>query len=144
MKHVAYTTGDYTMEQIYIDALDELNAALQPSNLTARKIMPITSHDRWSMFLTTGKERDIEGQKGQIIFCRRISDELELEFSIYFPRFEYAVSQRKTFYVMSKGKMVFDGISNRHRDESPVGWILTEEERDVFTKWYTGVCQSGA
>lgn len=128
------------MAQPYIEALNQLNEALKPFGLEAYKIRPICRGiDRWSKFLTTGEERDLEGQLAYISFTRRISDELDLEFGAYFPRFEYAVSQAKTLYVMENGKRVFDGMRGKGRDESPVGWLLSEEEMAVFVKWYNNV-----
>jgi hypothetical protein len=123
-----------------VDAKKELNDALAPLGLEASDIRPIdVGRDRWSQFLTTGLERDLSGQKAYITFCRKISDELELSFSAYFPRFEYAVSRYKTLYVMSNGKRYFDGIRGRSKNESIDGWVLTEDERAVFTKWYNDV-----
>jgi len=128
------------MAQPYIDARDELNAALKPFQLHVNKILPIRwGIDRWSKFLTTGEERDLEAQVGYIRFSRKISDELDLEFGAYFPRFDYAVSQSKTLYVMKNGKRVFDGMRGKVRDESPVGWLLSAEEMAVFEKWYRDV-----
>lgn len=135
MTHVSNMTA-----KIYIDAIDELNAALAPYNLVAYKIREVTrERDRWSQFLTTGKERDLEGQKGHISFDRTISDELTLNFGAYFPRFEYEVCQSKTLYYLHNGKRVFDGMRRRAKDESPVGWVLTQKERAIFTKWYNAV-----
>ena len=131
---------DYTMAQPYIEALNQLNEAFKPFGLEAYKILPIRwGIDRWSKFLTTGEERDLEGQIGYIRFSRKISDELDLEFGAYFPRFEYAVSQSKTIYVMKNGKRVFDGMRGKGRDESPVGWLLSAEEMAVFEKWYDDI-----
>jgi hypothetical protein len=64
---------------------------------------------------------------------------MELEIGAYFPRFDYAVSQSKTLYVMKNGKRVFDGMRGKRRDESPVGWLLSAEEMAVFEKWYQDV-----
>ncbi len=125
--------------KIYIDAIDELNAALAPFNLVASIREVTRERDRWSQFLTTGKERDLEGQKGHIYFERRISDELTLNFGAYFPRFEYEVSQSKTLYYVHNGKRLFDGIRRRGKDESPTGWLLSGKERAIFTKWYNTV-----
>ena len=125
--------------KIYIDAIHELNAALAPFNLVACIREVTRERDRWSQFLTTGKERDLEGQKGHIGFDRTISDELTLNFGAYFPRFEYEVSQSKTLYYVHNGKRIFDGIRRRGKDESPAGWLLAAEERAIFTKWYNTV-----
>jgi hypothetical protein len=131
---------DYTMAQPYIEALNKLNEALKPFELEACKILPIRwGIDRWSKFLTTGEERDLEAQVGYIRFSRKISDELDLEFGAYFPRFDYAVSQSKTLYVMKNGKRVFDGMRGKGCDESPIGWLLSAEEMAVFEKWYQDV-----
>lgn len=74
------------MCKVYIDAKKELNDALTSLGLEASDIRPIDiGRDRWSQFLTTGRERDIRGQKGYITFRRKISDELELCFGVYFP-----------------------------------------------------------
>ena len=125
------------MCNVYVDAKKELNDALASLGLEVSHIRAIDiGRDRWSKFLTTGLERDLSGQKGYITFCRKISDELELSFSAYFPRFEYAVSRYKTLYVVSNGKRYFDGIRGRSKNEPILGWVLTQKEWATFTKWY--------
>jgi hypothetical protein len=130
----------YTMAQPYIDAVNQLNEALKPFGLETFGLRHICRGvDRWSKFITTGEERDLEGQLAYISFTRKISDELDLDFGAYFPRFEYAAFQVKRLYLMEYGKRVFDGMRNRGRDESPVGWLLSPEEMAVFVKWYDDI-----
>lgn len=125
---------------IYLDALAELNDGLAAFNLEAVKIRGINvGTDRWSQFITTGKERDLTGQRGCITFCRKISEEIELNFDIYFPRFAYGACQSKTLYYVANGRRIFDGMGRKRRDESVVGWVLSREERAHFTKWYNTV-----
>jgi hypothetical protein len=126
------------MVESYIIGKDKLNAAFVEvnSNLKVSNIRGVCASDRWSKIISTGKLRDIKDQIGYITFERKISDEVYLNFSLYFPRFDFNSTKYKTIYKIFNSKLIFNGVIQKKSDESNEGWTFTQIEKEIFVKWY--------
>jgi len=120
--------------------IEDLNTSLAEFHLEASQLREICPDDRWSKLLTTGKERDLHGQKGYITFHRKVSEEEYIVFGIYFPRIEYSASPQKIIYKITNGKKVLEAIRVPIKNESLEGCSLTQQEMDIFMRWFTYTC----